>query len=545
MGAQDSIPVSGAPDALRHGGASAPHSVAVVIPVYNRAAYLRDALASVAAQSRPADEVIVVDDGSVDDPETVVAQFPGVRLLRQDNLGPSRARNAGLAAARADYVLFLDSDDVLLPDGIAACLACMAENPGAAVAYGAHLPVDQDLVATGGPRFIAMARDAYHDLLEGNGVLMLGSALFDRTALLAVGGFDDKLSLAEDYDLYLRLARNYPFACDPALVAKYRAHPGNLSARHAAMMESALAVQERHRPSESDGAGMRAYRKGQRALRMIVANSWSLAQAQDPTGETPGKLEAYRAAPFAAFIASLWQIVRKLLPARAIQFIKSRLSGYLPTLQKLDFGDLARRRPVGTAFGRDRGTSIDQFYIDKFFQRHAGAMRGRIEWLRPEPAPALPEGNFAYTFEAEPSGANRVREVAAKFEYEPASAPDGHDCIAWHHGAHDPLELERLIARSRVRLNPGGVLLATLPGVAGGVQTAGADGFWAPTPDGARRMFEREFGEGNVEVTSFGNVYAATSFLQGLAVEDIDAAWLDGVDPAFPLVLGIAARRPA
>src|ERR1700722_9303161 len=90
----------------------------VIIPTFNHAHFLTDAIMSVLAQTRPADEIIVVDDGSTDDPATVVAKFQKVRLIRRDNGGLSAARNTGLRGCKTSHVVFLDADDRLFPNAL-------------------------------------------------------------------------------------------------------------------------------------------------------------------------------------------------------------------------------------------------------------------------------------------------------------------------------------------------------------------------------------------------------------------------------------------
>jgi glycosyltransferase involved in cell wall biosynthesis len=96
--------------------------VSVVIPCYNQARFLGEAIESVLSQSYRAFEVVVVDDGSTDNTSEVVARYAGadagVRLIRQENRGLAGARNRGLAEAEGEYVVFLDSDDRLLPDAL-------------------------------------------------------------------------------------------------------------------------------------------------------------------------------------------------------------------------------------------------------------------------------------------------------------------------------------------------------------------------------------------------------------------------------------------
>src|SRR5437870_3797289 len=92
--------------------------VTVVIPCYNNASFLHDAIQSVLSQTYRRTELIVVDDGSSDDTSDVASSYPVTRLIRQPNQGVSAARNAGLSQASGDYVVFLDADDRLLPDAV-------------------------------------------------------------------------------------------------------------------------------------------------------------------------------------------------------------------------------------------------------------------------------------------------------------------------------------------------------------------------------------------------------------------------------------------
>lgn len=93
-------------------------TVAAVIPTYNSAHLIRRALDSVVAQTRPVDEIIVVDDGSTDNTEEVVKAYAGVRYIRQENSGAAIARNNGIFAAQSEWIAFLDADDEWLPDKI-------------------------------------------------------------------------------------------------------------------------------------------------------------------------------------------------------------------------------------------------------------------------------------------------------------------------------------------------------------------------------------------------------------------------------------------
>src|SRR5687768_9785634 len=111
------------PSVAEPGADAQPPTVGIVITTYNHAHFLSEALDSAVAQTRAADAIVVVDDGSSDNPGEVVTRFPGVRLIRQDNRGLSAARNRGLAALTTSHVVFLDADDRLEPRAIEAGLA--------------------------------------------------------------------------------------------------------------------------------------------------------------------------------------------------------------------------------------------------------------------------------------------------------------------------------------------------------------------------------------------------------------------------------------
>ena len=165
-------------------------SVAVVITTYNHAHFLGDAIESVLAQTHPVAEVIVVDDGSVDDPAAVVARYAGVRLIQQPNLGLAAARNTGMRAVHSEKVIFLDADDRLLPNAVAAGRACFARAAASGFVYGGHRRIDRDGRSLGESHYNPIGPQAYRDLLKGNLIGMHGTVMYDRGRLMASGGFD-------------------------------------------------------------------------------------------------------------------------------------------------------------------------------------------------------------------------------------------------------------------------------------------------------------------------------------------------------------------
>src|SRR5262247_1452486 len=118
-------------------------TVSVVIPCFNQGDFLGDAITSAMTQDGVLAEIIVVDDGSTDDTREVAAAFPDARYIHQENAGLSAAPDTGLSVATGEFVVFLDSDDRLLPGALAAGVAALSQHPEAALAYGRYVNIDR------------------------------------------------------------------------------------------------------------------------------------------------------------------------------------------------------------------------------------------------------------------------------------------------------------------------------------------------------------------------------------------------------------------
>src|SRR5215813_9258417 len=222
-------------------------SVTVVITTYNHADFPAEAIDSVLGQNHPADEIIVVDDGSNDDPGTVVASRPEVQFIRQRNQGLRSARNTGLWAASSEAIVFLDADDRLLPNALEQNLACLAREPRSGLVYGGYRRTDAEWRPTGKDRYDPVVDDPYTDLLQGNLIGMHAAVMYSRDRLREIGGFDTSLQRCEDYDVYLRMAQTHPIASHPNTVAEYRIHGANISLDNRVMLRWTLKVHERQK----------------------------------------------------------------------------------------------------------------------------------------------------------------------------------------------------------------------------------------------------------------------------------------------------------
>jgi glycosyltransferase involved in cell wall biosynthesis len=257
-----------------------PGSVAIIITTYNHASFLDTAIRSALWQSVPADQIIVVDDGSTDHPERVAAQFSSVRSIRQPNAGLSAARNTGWRAATTEFVVFLDADDRLLPDALANNLRRLIAAPEAGMSYGGYIYVD----AVAGRRHIAdffPVTEGYAALLQGNLIGMHAAVMYRRANLAEIGGFEEALAACEDYDVYLRMALRFPILYGPEPLAEYWHHGGNMSRDSAMMLRQVLAVLRRQRPAAQRLALMTAYRKGLVSRKRHYIMAWCLELLQD------------------------------------------------------------------------------------------------------------------------------------------------------------------------------------------------------------------------------------------------------------------------
>ena len=259
-------------------------SVAIVIPCFNQKRFLRKAIESALSQSIPPSEVIVVDDGSKKDLASVTSRFPEVKLIRQENRGLAGARNCGLRASTSEKIIFLDADDVLRPDAIATGLECFRRNPDAAFVYGGF-----DIVTRRTRTAEFQPVSGHHDLVRTNWIGMVATVMFDRARLLGCGGFDESLGMCEDWDAYLRLSRDFPFAAHANIVADYVRHDDNASNDVQELRRWIDVVRAKEWERGLDAAGRDAWREGIELWRLRVP---------DPVERSPLERAARKAARF-------------------------------------------------------------------------------------------------------------------------------------------------------------------------------------------------------------------------------------------------------
>jgi SAM-dependent methyltransferase len=213
--------------------------------------------------------------------------------------------------------------------------------------------------------------------------------------------------------------------------------------------------------------------------------------------------------------------------------------------EQWDWGGLRRPRPVSREFGYDRGLPIDRYYIERFLERHRNDVAGRTlevgddEYTRRYGGARTTRRDVLHVHGRNPS-ATIVGDLADA----PQLADGTFDCIVLTQTLHLIYEVESAVATIHRILRPGGVVLATFPGI-----SQLSDDEWSRTWSWAfgsrlaRRLFATHFGERNVTVETYGNSLAAAAFLQGLAAAELTAAQLDLDEAGCELLLAVRAVR--
>lgn len=239
--------------------------VSIIVPAYNSARFIAETLRTAQAQQNVRSEIILVDGASRDDTVAVAqAACPNLKVISEPDRGVSDARNKGLQLAQADWVAFLDADDIWQPDKLARQLAVARSEPRMALVFcdawqfrGEERLLDSFLATRadfpGLPRHgVAGIEQGYvfdadmaAAIMHTNFVVTTSTAIAHREHALAVGGFDPTLKVCEDYDFWLRLAKGRLVGVVQAALVGYRHHGSSLSDDLEAMIRGRIEVAQR------------------------------------------------------------------------------------------------------------------------------------------------------------------------------------------------------------------------------------------------------------------------------------------------------------
>jgi glycosyltransferase involved in cell wall biosynthesis/peptidoglycan/xylan/chitin deacetylase (PgdA/CDA1 family) len=550
--------------------------ISIIVPCYNQAHFLTEAIESILSQAYPHYEIVVIDDGSTDNTAEVAGRYPGVRCVRQDNRGLAAARNTGIRKSNGDYLVFLDADDRLLPNALEVGLACLRAHPECAFVAGRCIRIGSDGHPMPTTEDAGLDGDAYSRLLSGCPILV-PAVMYRRATFQVFSGFDTSMSAAEDRHLYYRIARQLPIHFHDVVVAEVRQHHANMTSNTALMLRSTLAaLQKQWRYVKANPQYKEAYRVGLRfwrthyggRLAIELPNQIRLGQWKRALSGI-ALLLRYHPRGLAAVLHDwfvLWKHVRGA-PARTGDGPRERDAsdngtlaprrpadrpapqgdplGSIPLVGKVRFGDLRRLTPISSKWGLDRGRPIDRYYIENFLAQHASIIRGRV----------LEIGDNSYT-KAFGGARVAISDVLHVTEGNPMATivgdltradhipSDSFDCIILTQTLQLIYDARAAIETLHRILKPDGVLLATFPGI---TQIArdewAASWYWHFTTLSARRLFEEVFAPPRVQVECYGNVLTSTAFLYGLAVDELDKEKLDYRDPDYELLITVKAVK--
>ncbi len=546
--------------------------VSIVIPCFNGEQFLGEAIASCLAQEHDDVEIIVVDDGSTDRSAAVAESVVGVRVVKQANKGPGAARNAGLQASGGEFVVFLDADDRLLPNAITDGLTAIQGDTQAAGTVGGFRWINESGNVTGivPPEIIAGGREAqYEAMLRRSFLPMHAVVLYRKAAVIDVGGYDERLTPCEDFDLDCRLLRKHHLSFHHAIVADYRRHTSNASSDAARMVSTALTVMGRQYPYvRDDSTLLSAFNDGVRFWATAYTNDtvWPAA-----TGNwLAGGRRALRGVAVLIRNVPWWFIARTRLNVRAaIRSRRERAAAWLPRMFGSDpsaqlrqrgtaafqprdlpipigmvrLGDFDRTEPIDRAFGFWRGWPVDRHYIDGFIGRNAADIHGRVLEIKDSDY-TLRFGRTAVEVAEvlDVDSQNQMATIIADLADAPGIPANQYDCIILTQTLHIIYDVAAAIATVKRILKPGGVVLATVPGITKIDRTS--PWFWSFTDTAVSRCFEASFPADHIVVENHGNVLAATAFLQGLALHELPVEVLDFVDPEYTVTVCVRAVKP-
>lgn len=536
--------------------------VSVVLIFLNEEKFLAEAIESVLSQTYSNWELLLVDDGSTDRSSLIakeyVQKFPEkIQYLEHphgQNKGMSASRNLGIDKASGRYIAFLDGDDIWLPHKLEQQVAIIEAQPKAALVCGRtqwwyswtgksedkqldfqqkfDLPLDT--LVQPPEMLLLFLRDEWASLCD---------ILVRRTAIETVGGYEASFpGMYEDQVFHAKLCLNFPVYVSSQCWYLYRQHDEACTIQtHAAQKYPAA--------RQAFLTWLEQYLRQQQAEDTEV---WLFVQQE---------LWHYRHPLQSRVIARLQRLrqdSKSLAKAFAKQIFSDKLYFWLktqwlyrpnPPIGCVRLGSLRRLTPIDRNFGFTRGLPIDRYYIEKFLAQYAPDIRGRV----------MEMGDTTYTHQF---GADRITHsffmnkdakpdppenaIYGDLVDAPHIPANNFDTIILTQTLLFIYDLPAAIATLYRILKPGGVLLATVPGIS---QIIREDmerwgEYWRFTKQSAQRLFGEVFPPESVEVEAEGNVLTATAFLYGLASQELRKSELNHHDPDYEVIITIRAVKP-
>jgi glycosyltransferase involved in cell wall biosynthesis len=532
--------------------------VTVVITTYNHAAYLPDSIESVLGQTYPQIELIIVDDGSIDNTKEVVSGYPSAKYLFQENKGLPSARNTGASNSSGNYIVFLDADDMLYPDAIKANVQYFQIHPKCGFISGGYDLMAEDKKMIDAEEWQQIPQHDHYKALLRCDYISMHAAVMYRRDIFGYYHFDETLTSCEDYDFYLQIARNYAVFSHNIKLAAYRKHSESMSGNIIIMYHSAMQVMNKHKDENGDPEIKKSWLAGKRDIRHHYN---ALLFHRLTSGRKHQKIDFRNGIAFISLLSfkDILRLIAFYLKASVGWFIKKLIAGsqrlkrilpggssrFIPKEGQIRIGDLDRTAPFSKSFGYDRGGPVDRYYIERFLENNAGYIKGNV----------LEIGDNAYTLTY---GGQRVSKSDVLYidESNPAATiigdlskadqipSDKFDCIILTQTLHLIYDFKAALEHCARILKKGGVLLMTVPGITQiDYGEWGDTWYWSFTGNVINKLLGHYFKPADVQVQTFGNVVVAASFLYGLGKNELNIHELEQNDPSYQVIITAKAVK--
>jgi len=532
--------------------------VSVIMIFLDEMRFIQEAIESVLAQTYKNWELLLIDDGSRDGSseiaQRIAAQHPArVHYLEHtghQNLGMSASRNLGVRQAKGTYIAFLDADDVWVARKLEQQVSILNSHPTAEMVCGSvQYWYSWTGKADDSKRDTVVSLNIQQNLLIQPPNLLIPLiqretvtstiSLIRRNAVIGAGGYEESFrGLYEDQVFFVKLCSKSAVYVTDACWYKWRKHSDGSS--YTGMSDSKYrAARLKFLSWLEDYLSTQALLSAElsKTLRRQIwfCRHPHLNRIRNSFGNSAG------------IKSTAMSIARHILPSGVRRWLKAQTAGseYIPPVGWVRFGSFRRVEPFSREWGTDRGLPIDRYYIEKFLSEHARDISGHV----------LEIGDGRYTRKF---GSNRVMRsdvlhvkggpqatIVADLTSDDEIASERFDCIICAQTLPFIYDLRAAIRTLHRILKPGGVLLVTLPGGFHPISRFDMDrwgDYWRFTSLSARLMFEEMFGK-DTQLNAYGNVLAATAFINGLAVQDLRLEELDYRDTDYEVTITVRAVK--
>lgn len=532
--------------------------------------FFEEAIESIFAQTYDNWELLLADDGSTDESTAIALKYARanpekVRYVEHENhqnRGMSATRNLGIRHAKGEYIALLDADDIWLPQKLEKQVAILSAQKEVAMVYGSSqmwyswtgIPEDteRDFQRILGvqPDTIVKPPTMVKLFLQGKAnTPATCSVLMRRSLFQDVGGFEESFrGMFEDQAFFYKVCLHKTVFVESGCWDRYRQHLDS-----SCYIAQAEGNYNPFKPNSSNLIFLNWLEKYFCDKKIKDKDVWqAFNEAMWPYRYPKLYYLSTKMMKFQYWKGYMKKLIKLIINHTLPAPVRGRLltqflgSKYCPAVGEVSLGNLRRVTPVSRVFGYDRGLPIDRYYVENFLASQATDIQGRVLeigdnfYTRNFGGERVTKSDVLHVNEGNPD-ATIVGDLS-NAEHVPS---DSFDCLVLTQTLHLIYDMKEAVKTIYRILKPGGVALITVPGISQIAIDEWKDYWcWSLTTLSARRLFEEIFPKENVQVEAYGNVLAATAFLQGLATEELKKQELDYRDAYYQVLLTVRVVKP-